>query len=145
MSTRITRSAKRKILEQNVSNATNLTGISTYLRSQGFTRPKEFTSNMNWISNVVKPRGPINMSEIKPAIMPEIPKNLRKNKAYVNWHSTFIAPLFPEPEPKPKKPKVNKTNKTLKNIPKNNKPVFNKELNNFMAEYNERAYTRRRR
>ena len=137
MSSRITRSAKRKLLEQNVSNGTNLTGISTYLRSQGFTRPKEFTSNMNWISNVVKPRGPVNMSEIKPAIMPEIPKNLKNNKAYVNWHSTFIAPLFPEPEPKPKKPKVNKTlknvNKTLKNVSKNNKPDFNKVLNNFIA------------
>jgi len=145
MSSRITRSAKRKLLEQNVSNATNLTGISTYLRSQGFTRPKEFTSNMNWISNVVKPRGPVNMSEIKPAQMPEIPKNLKNNKAYVNWHSRFISPLFPEPEPKPKKPKVNKVNKTLKNVPKNNKPVFNKALNNFMAEYNDRAYTRRRR
>lgn len=145
MSSRITRSAKRKLLEQNVSNATNLTGISTYLRSQGFTRPKEFTSNMNWISNVVKPRGPVNMSEIKPAQMPKIPKNLKNNKAYVNWHSRFISPLFPEPEPKPKKPKVNKVNKTLKNVPKNNKPVFNKALNNFMAEYNDRAYTRRRR
>jgi len=32
----------------------------------------------------------------------------------------------------------------LKNVPKNNKPVFNKALNNFMAEYNDRAYTRRR-
>jgi len=137
MSSRITRSAKRKLLEKNVSNGTNLTGISTYLRSQGFTRPKEFTSNMNWVSNVVKPRGPINMSEIKPAIMPEIPKNLKHNKAYVNWHSTFIAPLFPEPEPKPKKPKVNKTlknvNKTLKNVSKNNKPDFNKVLNNFIV------------
>jgi len=137
MSSRITRSAKRKTLEKNVSNGTNLTGISTYLRSQGFTRPKEFTSNMNWVSNVVKPRGPINMSEIKPAQMPEIPKNLKHNKAYVNWHSTFIAPLFPEPEPKPKKPKVNKTlknvNKTLKNVSKNNKPDFNKVLNNFIA------------
>jgi Zn-dependent oligopeptidase len=77
------------------------------------------------------------MSEIKPAIMPEIPKNLKNNKAYVNWHSTFIAPLFPEPEPKPKKPKVNKTlknvNKTLKNVSKNNKPDFNKVLNNFIV------------
>ena len=140
MSSRITRSAKRKLLEKNVSNGTNLTGISTYLRSQGFTRPNEFTSNMNWVSNVVKPRGPINMSEIKPAQMPEIPKNLKHNKAYLNWHSTFIAPLFPEPEPKPKKPKVNNVNKTLKNvnktlknIPNNNKPNFNKVLNNLIS------------
>jgi len=141
----MTRSAKRKTLEKNVPNATNLTGISAYLRSQGFTRPKEFTSNMNWISNVVKSRGPINMSEIKPALMPKMTNNLKANKAYVNWHNTFIAPMFPEPAPNPKKPKVNKVNKTLKNVPKNNKPVFNKGLNNFMADYNDRAYTRRRR